>query len=119
MFTIKYRFYEPAPTPPDATQQGFTPVERIDGPFESVSSRWENGWRIVIAERDNPMTNLPMTYGPASNGPTPEEIAEFEKQSGLAGQGKVPAPAPIKGWFPRPTLWVMNASGATVAKYDL
>lgn len=117
MFTIKYRFYEPAPAPADCTAPGFTPIERIDGPYASVSARWEGGYQVVTAERDNPSTNLPMTYGPVIDS-TPEEIAEFEKQSSLAGQSRAVIPAPLRN-FPRPTLWVMNDQGATIAKYDL
>lgn len=117
MFTIKYRFYEPAPTPPDATQQGFTPIERISGPYVAVSSRWEGGYLVITADYDHADTPG-MCFGPVID-PSPQAIAEFEAQANVAGQGPACAPAPIKGWFPRPTLWVMNASGATVAKYDL
>lgn len=118
MFTIKYRFYEPAAAPSDCTAPGFTPIEQISGPYGNVSSRWESGNLVVHA--DNGPESPGMCFGPiVDGGVTPEQTAEYEAQCGLAGQGRAPMPAPLKVNYPRPTLWVMNASGATVAKYDL
>jgi hypothetical protein len=115
MFTIKYRFYEPAPTPPDCTAAGFTPIEQISGPYESVSHSYEDGYAVVRANRGD--LSPGMTYGPVIDS-TPMDIAEYEKQSSLAGQALADVPRPLRN-FPRPTLWVMNAQGATIAKYDL
>lgn len=100
MFTTKYRYYEPAPTPPDCISGGFTPCERIDGPYGSVSARWEGGRQIVYCDCGE--ANPGMTFGPINND-EPCTIAEAEKQRN----------------FPRPTLWVMNAQGSTIATYHL
>lgn len=104
MFTIKYRYFEPgslvAPKPgSDCHAPGrptYTEAERIDGPYVSVSQRWENGYAIVTADRGD--VSPGMTYGPIIN-------------SGDEVEPNMP--------YPRPTLWVMNDRGATIAKYDL
>ena len=67
-------------------------VESIDGPFCSVSQEYDRGYMVVYAHRSP--SELGMTYGP---------IMEPD------GTNQPP----------RPTLWVMNEQGATVAKYDL
>lgn len=117
MFTIKYRYYEegfesptaeqiaefekqanlagqdaklPVPEFPRGKSRGFAQNEMIDGPYESVSTRYE-GHDLTVYCRRNEL-HPGMTYGP---------IGETENN------------------FPRPTLWVMNAQGATIAKYDL
>lgn len=66
---------------------------------------------------------------------TPEEIAEFERQSNLAGQGRCDPPKPIS--FAKHIIlfggdatqaamarrggrvWIMNETGATVDTYEL
>jgi hypothetical protein len=92
MFTIKYRSYTLS-----AKQSSDGPFydehELIDGPFAMISKEMDDGYPVVYAHRDH---NAPGTaFGPV-------QIPE------TAGQRQ-----------PRPTLWVMNESGATVAKYDL
>lgn len=92
MFTIKYRSWEVCdrqPTPAPASPC-YSQLERLDGPFAAVSTRYENGLLAVSCDR-NDMTPG-MTYGPVQ---------------------------PTEGNVPRPTLWVMNEQGATIAKYDL
>jgi hypothetical protein len=96
MFTTKYRYYEPAPAPADCTSGGFTPCERIDGPYAAVSARYEGGYQTVYCDLGDQAPG--MTFGPVLTGDTDNE-------------------APRN--FPRPTLWVMNAQGATVATYHL
>lgn len=122
MFTIKYRTFEhvyEAATPeaiaefekqanlagqdhrhhpdyPRGRTIGFSECDRIDGPYGSVSSRYEGGYLTIFATRGD--FNPGMTYGPVLS---PEPRA-----------GDPPS-------APRPTLWVMNESGATIAKYDL
>lgn len=117
-FTVKYRTFEPCVMPPDATNQGFTECDRIDGPYDSVSTRYEGGYLTVYATRGD--FNPGMTYGPVIQS-SPEEVAEYEKQCSLFGQGqRDQMPDPLPGSrVPRPTLWVMNDAGATIAKYDL
>ncbi len=90
MFTIKYRYYELCAPAPDTPAPQYSQCERLDGPYESVSTRYENGELTVYCSRNE--LSPGMTYGP---------IGETAND------------------FPRPTLWVMNAQGATIAKYDL
>jgi hypothetical protein len=94
MFTIKYRSYSLSQNQPPADCIAPTAFydehELIDGPFAMVSKELEDGYTVVHAHRDH--NALGMSFGPV--------------KAGAAGQ-------------PRPTLWVMNEAGATVAKYDL
>jgi hypothetical protein len=94
MFTIKYRTYSVSRIQPPADCIAPTAFydehELIDGPFAMVSKEIDDGYVVVYAHREH---NAPgMTFGPV--------------KVDAAGQ-------------PRPTLWVMNEAGATVAKYDL
>lgn len=99
MFTIKYRCYnriDPKPSHGDPLGQRptYTENEQIHGPFAFVSFEVDDdGYVVVHAHRDN--TAPGMTFGPCL---LPEVAGEVH---------------------PRPTLWVMNEAGATVAKYDL
>lgn len=70
-------------------RSNFLPVESIDGPFTHVSQEWQDGYAVVYAHRGDA---LGMTYGPHGYG---------------------------EDYEPRPTLWVMNEQGATIAKYGL
>ena len=95
MFTVKYRSYclSAKQPPADCTAPSafYDEHELIDGPFAMVSKEMDDGWTVIHAHRDH---NSPgMTFGPCKNDAD-------------------------AGW-PRPTLWVMNEAGATVAKYDL
>lgn len=93
MFTLKYRSYSLAKVQPpaDCTSGPFYDEhELIDGPFAMISKEMDDGYIVIHAHRDH---NSPgMTFGPV--------------KADEAGK-------------PRPTLWVMNEQGATVAKYDL
>jgi hypothetical protein len=94
MFTTKYRSYNLSSNqpPPDcvAPKHFYDEHEMIEGPFVQVSKEMVDGYVVVYAHRD---FNSPgMTFGPVQNYAADQ---------------------------PRPTLWVMNESGATVAKYDL
>lgn len=92
MFTVKYQTYQMA-----AAQQTGSPIhydrcEQIHGPFGLVSQEMKDGYTVVYAHRgDEPG----MTFGPILD----PDVAGHE--------------------MPRPTLWVMNESGATVATYRL
>lgn len=120
-FTVKYRtfedVYEPAtpsqlvqfeadcskaamegtnpPEMPIGRHIGMTECDRIDGPYESIATRYEDGYLTVYASRNYLQPG--MTYGPVIGPELP--------------------PGTPQG--PRPTLWVMNEAGATIAKYDL
>lgn len=96
MFTIKYRSYSLSRTQneDESAPRCYDEHELIDGPFAMVSKELDDGYVVVHAHRDH---NYPgMTFGPIkSDNPTTD------------------------GPAPRPTVWVMNEAGATVAKYDL
>lgn len=116
MFTIKYRTYVRANQSP-APYDDWVAHEQIHTGFDMVSQEIENGNMVVHAHRGG---DPGMMFGPwLPPEPSPEAIAEFEKQSNLAGQGLANAPGPLMQSAPRPSLWVMNEQGATVAKYDL
>lgn len=94
MFTIKYRTFTPSATqcadPGSPTY--YDQNEQLHGPFDLVSQEMQDGLIVIYAHNgDDPGT----TFGPFR----PPETANEEP--------------------PRPTLWVMNEAGATVAKYDL
>lgn len=92
MFTIKYRTYDRSRTQPVDGPTFYDENEQIHGPFDFVSREVdENNMTVVHAHRG---AEPGMTFGPL----------------------KLPEVAGEK--LPRPMLWVMNASGATVAKYD-
>jgi hypothetical protein len=96
MFTIKYRTFpltEIQPPPNSASPACYSEHELIDGPFAMVSKEMDDGYVVVHAHRD--FTAPGMTFGPH----------KAQEAAGSPG--------------PRPTLWVMNEHGATVAKYDL
>lgn len=90
-FTVKYRMFEVSGLQPADGPPLFRPVELLDGPFHHISQSWEDGRMVVHCHRDEVSPGMP--YGPVIH-------AEADDR-------------------PRPTLWVMNEQGATVAKYDL
>ena len=93
MFTIKYRSYSLSPKQSSDVPTCYDEHELIDGPFAMISKEYQDGYQVVHAHRDH---NAPgMTFGPCI----------YDEVAGVH--------------HPRPTLWVMNESGATVAKYDL
>lgn len=97
MFTVKYRQWNPAPdTAQNAIPGSWVSTEQLWGPFEFVSAEnRDNGLEIYgyyKGYHNGDERGLPMTFGPFIN-----------QQEGQ----------------PRPTLWVMNEAGATVAKYEL
>lgn len=97
MFTIKYCAFNPSAT--QCVDQDspvfYDRVEQLSGPYDHISQEYVDGYMVVYAHRDG--GGLGMTYGPI----------------------KAPDVEPGKQPAPRPTLYVMNESGATVAKYDL
>lgn len=110
MFTVKYRYWMPAPDPkaeqsdaagPAIIPGSYVSHEQIWGPYEFVTKEtcMKTGLPVVYCHQqlavDAEHGKLPMTFGPiTAGGETPDAQ-------------------------PRPTLWVMNEHGATVAKYDL
>jgi hypothetical protein len=100
MFTIKYRYYTPAKTQPVDGPKFYDECESCHGPFEVVNqARDDNGYIEVHGIRGRSDGYLPMTFGPFHD-PNGEDVKPGQQH-------------------PRPTLWVMNEAGATVAKYDL
>lgn len=95
MFTIKYRFYTLAQPVAGETANFYDECESCHGPFEVISQGRENGY-ITVSGIPTP-GNLPMTFGPFVP----------------------PLDAPDPSRHPRPTIWVMNEGGATIARYDL
>lgn len=89
MFTIKYRLFQPAAEQPQEGPTHYDQCEQIHGPFSLVSQEMDDGYTVIYAHRGD---DPGMTFGPCK---------EYES-------GK-----------PRPILWVMNESGATVATYHL
>jgi hypothetical protein len=97
MFTIKYRTWNPAPEDSETAIPGsWVKTEQLWGPFEFVSSETRaNGLEVYgyyKGYHDGDQRGLPMTFGPFCDAPKEQ---------------------------PHPVLWVMNESGATVAKYEL
>lgn len=93
MFTIKYRSYRRAMSQPAEGPTHFDACEQLHGPFTLISQEMEDGDLVVYAHNgDDPG----MTFGP------------HKSLDQMAGEST-----------PRPTLWVMNDRGATVARYDL
>jgi hypothetical protein len=96
MFTIKYQTFSLSPTQPaDAPGSFYDRSEQIHGPFAMVSQEYKEGYSVVYCHRTEDA--LGMTFGPF-----------IPPEQGDGGSR-----------HPRPTLWVMNEQGATIAKYDL
>lgn len=94
MFTLKYRFYVPADQQPVDGPAHYDQCESCHGPYECVSQERQKGY-IVVHGIDS--SGQPMTFGPHKSEP---------RATGDLGE-------------PRPIVWVMNATGATIARYDL
>ncbi len=98
MFTLKYRMHEVTneqlPADCEAPKYASLPIEQIHGPFDEVSQSWQDRRMVVHANRHDGEPG--MTFGPIIT--VADEPAFY---------------------VPRPTLWVMNESGATVATYHL
>lgn len=92
MFTIKYRSHVPADTQQAGVPIAYDTVEQLSGPYHLISQEVEKGSIVVYAHDIH--GNSQCTFGPHVWSET------------LSGP-------------PRPTLWVMNENGATVARYDL
>jgi hypothetical protein len=90
MFTIKYRYFILANEQPEGGPPNYDENEMLYGPFSLVEQGRDKGFIIVTGYDDSEEGNE--TFGPFN--------------TDVSGH-------------PRPTLWVMNESGATVAKYDL
>lgn len=95
MFTIKYRCYDRAPAQPAEGPTNYNENEQLHGPFDVISKEQdEDGYTLVHGHYPGELSPC-MTFGPFK---PPETAGEYH---------------------PRPTLWVMNESGATVARYDI
>lgn len=97
MFTVKYQSFQPCAQQPSEGPTHYDRVEQIQGPFELVSQEMKDGYIVVYAHRDACAPGV--MFGP---------FVEPDTNS----------LAPVSS-APRPTVWVMNDHGATVAKYDL
>jgi hypothetical protein len=98
MFTIKYRQPVLQDAQPANGPAIYTYIESLHGPFDGVSQSYEDGWCVVKAHRGHDVADVTcpgMTFGPV----VLDEAAGEQR--------------------PRPTLWVMNEQGATLAKYNL
>lgn len=94
-FTIKYRSWGLAVAQDPEHYPVYSQTELISGPWDLVSQEVEGGCVVVHAHAHAEKADSRMTYGPW-----------------LPPEGDGPA-------SPRPIVWVMNESGATVARYDL
>lgn len=94
-YTVKYRCYNPCATQPQEGPTHYDQNEQIHGPFTFVSQEMQDGLMVVHAHRGEEA--IGMMFGP--------------HRIGDLAAGQEPPP--------RPSVWVMNESGATVAKYDL
>lgn len=90
MFTIKYRTLHPSDSQQTEGPTHYDSCEQLHGPFTFVSQERESGYPVVYAHNGDAPG---MTFGPIKTAGSNESM--------------------------RPTLWVMNEAGATVAKYDL
>lgn len=95
MFTIKYRSHRLADAQDSETYPRFVAHEQISGPYAFVSQEIENGRAVVYCHDEHGDSRL------------------------MLGPWVPAGPADGIPEGPRPTVYVMNASGATVAKYDL
>lgn len=93
MFTVKFRHYELSDQQPPkdcvAPKKFYDECEYVSGPYQTVQKRMDDGWQIVTA------------YDGANPGYTWGPFKDLDE-----GQ-------------PRPTIWVMNDQGSTIAKYEL
>jgi len=95
MFTIKYRAYRRAPQQPTDGSTNYCVHEQLHGPFAFVSQEIDDcsGAMVVHAHGDVAGSDDPrVMFGPI-----------ITDNDGT----------------PRPVVWVMNETGATVARYDL
>lgn len=90
MFTIKYRSYQPASKQPCDGYVDYTSREEVTGPYSHVTQDVDENDQLIINAANG---DIRIMFGPW-----------------LPPEGDR---------TPRPTVWVMNESGATVAKYDL
>jgi hypothetical protein len=96
--TVKYRSYQLAAAQQSGGPLHYDEIEQIHGPFAFVSKEMDDGYPVVHCHLDNGDPGL--TLGPC-------RLGDMEE---AAGGPQAP---------PRPTVWVMNYYGATIAKYDL
>lgn len=93
--TVKYRSYTLASAQPVEGPKHYDECEQIHGPYAYVEKSMKDGLPVIYCHDSD--GNPGMTFGP------------FQGEDRVAGE----EPAP------RPTVWVMNYYGATIAKYDL
>lgn len=93
-FTIKQSMFAVRDPLPGHVLGSIEPIDTIAGPFSYVSVRLEDGCQVVTGHYASGEPGW--TFGPFG-GPEPDCGLEI----------------------PRPTIWVMNEAGATVAKYTL
>jgi len=94
MFTIKYRTYRFAPQQPTLGEPCYCTHEQILGPFEFVSQEVDDKTSQFVVH----------AYAPGGSSTT---------------LGPVQRPDEGQQNPPPPIIWVMNETGATVARYDL
>lgn len=93
MFTIKYRQFQIASEQPCEGPTNYDAVESLHGPYADVFQNFDDGGMVVYAHDEH--GDCKMTFGPCCGS---DVVADMP---------------------PRPTLWVMNPTGATVATYRL
>lgn len=91
MLTIKYRTFRRAHLQPADGPVNYASHEQIHGPFDLVSQEIDDDNRVVVFAHRGEGNVM---FGPI--------VPQDEPNS-----------------TPRPIIWVMNESGATVARYDL
>jgi hypothetical protein len=98
MFTTKYISFQLSPlqSSDETDPRFYDRCETIDGPWSYISQSYDDETRgmVVHAHREGGAPGC--TWGPVPH------------------EDRAPGTQPA----PRPTLYVMNESGATVAKYD-
>lgn len=97
--TVKYRSYELGPKQCSGGPPLYDEHEQIHGPFEFVSKEMKDGYPVVHCHLDGGQPGI--TFGP------------------IRSAGDDAAAGTDTYQPPRPTVWVMNYYGATIAKYDL
>jgi hypothetical protein len=94
--TVKYRYYSLAAAQPEQGPRNYDECEQIHGPYAYVEKAMVDGYPVIYCHHEN--GDPAMTFGPI-------KVDDI----GVAGERPMP----------RPTVYVMNYYGATIAKYEL
>lgn len=92
-FTLKYRYWALSPAQESDNFPNYMELEALSGPWDYVFKDMELGLPLIRAHNEGGSGSA--TYGPFLR----EELD--------------------RPGSPHPVVWVMNESGATVAKYEL